>query len=264
MNKKWLVLIPVLAVLAFLFYLSPPVTAITAAFSDDGVERSMATRTEATLNDIWGSPSFDVFAVGEGGTIAHYDGSEWSKMDSGVKEEFPNDLYCVWGTSASDVFAGGQVILVGKILHYDGGTWSPVWTWTLAKSTQQSLNDILGRSIKDIWGSSSSDVFAVGEDNVIVHYDGNTWSIMTNSVIESLEDRWGCSSLEGIWGSSSSNVFAVGGSGVILHYDGSTWSLGTPSLQRQADIYERQADIHMVVSGIMGLGDNYFCGFALD
>jgi hypothetical protein len=54
-----------------------------------------------TLHGIWGSSASDVFAVGEGGTILHYDGNNRSNMNSGTS--LP--LNAVWGNSASDVFA---------------------------------------------------------------------------------------------------------------------------------------------------------------
>ena len=55
------------------------------------------------LSAVWGSSGSDVFAVGGGGTILHYDGSSWSGMSSGTS----NGLAGVWGSSGSDVFAVG-------------------------------------------------------------------------------------------------------------------------------------------------------------
>lgn len=56
-----------------------------------------------TLRGVWGASGSDVFAVGEVGTIIHYDGSVWTSMDSGTTE----NLKAVWGSSGSDVFAVG-------------------------------------------------------------------------------------------------------------------------------------------------------------
>jgi photosystem II stability/assembly factor-like uncharacterized protein len=67
--------------------------------------------TKEGLNGVWGSSSSDVFVVGDGGTILHYDGSAWSAMNSGTEESFNG----VWGSSSSDVFAVGSD---GIILHY--------------------------------------------------------------------------------------------------------------------------------------------------
>ena len=73
----------------------------------------MTSGTKYPLNGVWGSSSTDVFAVGDEGTILHYDGSTWSPMESGLKKV----LNAVWGTSGTDVFVAGDG---GTILHYDG------------------------------------------------------------------------------------------------------------------------------------------------
>lgn len=154
----------------------------------------------ARLRDIWGSSNLDVFAVGDAGTILHYDGSAWSEMLSGTA----SDLRCLWGTSSYDVFAAGSE---GTVLHYDGSTWerisyNPSW-------------DLSG-----VWGTSKSDVYCVGVDGTsghegtAFHYDGSSWRIVANA------DR----RLWNVWGSSSTEVFAVGDSGRMLHYDGVAWS----------------------------------------
>jgi hypothetical protein len=52
---------------------------------------------------VWGKSAADVYAVGTGGIILHYDGKAWSPMTSGTT----NDLYSVWCNDASDVFAVG-------------------------------------------------------------------------------------------------------------------------------------------------------------
>jgi hypothetical protein len=64
-----------------------------------------------SLLSVWGSSPSNVFAVGTGGTILHYNGSMWSPMVSGTT----NFLNAVWGSSSSDVFAVGDG---GTILHY--------------------------------------------------------------------------------------------------------------------------------------------------
>src|SRR5215831_18736214 len=65
------------------------------------------------LSAIWGSEASDVWAVGDSGTILHWDGSAWSSVSSGTT----NALRAVWGSGASDVWAVGDF---GTILHWDG------------------------------------------------------------------------------------------------------------------------------------------------
>ena len=110
-----------------------------------------------------------------------------------------NDLFGVWGSSSTDVFAVG---LIGTIVHYDGSAWS-----AMSGGTTNRLDGV--------WGSSSTDVFAVGDYGTILHYNGSAWSAMSSGTT---------SHLYGVWGSSATDVFAVGDDGTILHYDGSAWS----------------------------------------
>jgi hypothetical protein len=115
-----------------------------------------------------------------------------------------------------------------------------------------------GNGLNAVWGTSSSDVFAVGGFGTIMHYDGESWSVMTSGKFCTLYDVWGSSAddvyavgswsekgvtkstilhyngrqwstvinWEGhiyrIWGSSASDIFVVGDD--ILHYDGNAWS----------------------------------------
>jgi hypothetical protein len=112
------------------------------------------------LYGIWGSSESDVFVVGEGGTILHYNGSDWSHMDSGVTET----LYRVWGSSGTDVYVVGES---GTILRYDG-SWSD-----MASDTAQTLSGV--------WGSSVNNVFAVGEEGTILHYVPDTATTTTST-----------------------------------------------------------------------------------
>ena len=141
---------------------------------------------------------------------------------------FGTRAHDVWGTSPSDVFVVGNSTdsSVGVIDHYDGSGWSTVWE---SSALAPSLD---GLALSGVWGSSPTDVFVVGEGwgsagrrEVILHYDGNSWSLMDGGTTYGLAS---------VWGSSPSDVFAVGGGwvapeyteyrGVILHYDGTSWS----------------------------------------
>jgi hypothetical protein len=170
-----------------------------AAFSADWVP--MTSGTTNTLNGIWGSSASIVFAVGDGGTILHYDGSSWSSMTSGTA----NNLNGVWGSSASDVFVVGDG---GTILHYNGSSWS-----SMASGTTYDLNAV--------WGASGSDVFAVGNMRTIIHFDGTAWSAMSPPC---------CYNFFGVWGSSGTDVYVTGFGGSVdtdhvCHYDGASWEI---------------------------------------
>ncbi|KPA15074.1 hypothetical protein MHK_004719, partial [Candidatus Magnetomorum sp. HK-1] len=183
------------------------------------------------LNDVWGSSSSDIYAVGTYGTLIHYDGTEWNSI---FVDNSPN-LYDVWGTGSNDVFVAGN----GIVLHYDGTGWTNIYSGTTLRSLWgTSGNDIFGvgssgaiahydgnswtsmtsgttNTLLNVWANNSNDVFAVGNTGTILHYDGTDWTVMTSGTTNRLD---------GVWGSSGNDVFAVGLSGTILHYDGTSWS----------------------------------------
>lgn len=115
------------------------------------------TQTFYPLNALWGSGSKDVWAVGNGGTLRHFDGTAtvWSVVESPTTE----NLHGVWGSGSNDVWAVGDN---GTFLHYDGTTW---------RASSGSFPSGKKKSLYGIWGSGSSDVWAVG-DGVVMHYAG--------------------------------------------------------------------------------------------
>ena len=142
---------------------------------------------------VWGSGPNNVFFVGGGGAIYHFDGSTLSPMTSNTTA----DLYAVWGSGPNDVYAVGAG---GVILHYDGTAWSAI-------SEVPPSGDLYG-----VGGNSASDVYAVGAGGTILHFDGNSWTAMASGAT----DR-----LSAVWGSSAADVFAVGNNGAILKHSAS-------------------------------------------
>jgi hypothetical protein len=95
---------------------------------------------------IWGSGPTDIFAVGDAGTILHYDGTAWTSMVSNTTET----LHAVGGTGPTDVFVVGDG---STILHYNGVNWMPV----RAKDTT---------TIRGLWSSPGA-TFFVGDNGSI-------------------------------------------------------------------------------------------------
>lgn len=122
--------------------------------------------------------------------------ADWTAQNSGIT----TNLYGVWGSSATNVFAVGEW---GTVLHYNGSSW-----------TVQTSATVTAEDLRSVWGSSTTDVFAVGDGGTILHTSngGITWL---------KQDSGTSSSLYGVWGSSATDIFAVGLAGTILHYSGS-------------------------------------------
>lgn len=71
------------------------------------------------LRAVWSSGANDIYTVGDVGTVVHWNGTAWSRVDVGTNF----DLLGVGGTSSSDVWIVGKG---GTVLHFDGSVWSPV------------------------------------------------------------------------------------------------------------------------------------------
>ncbi len=176
----------------------------------------MVSNTTKELNAVWGSADNNIFAVGESGTIRHYDGDGdnngspddiWEIMTSGTTVK----LLGVWGNSAT-----GHVYAVGNsdfddywkrtVLHYYEGSWH----------TEDAGN---GVPLMSSWGSSATDIKSAGSFGGLIEYNGTGWK-QTGGPTEK--------TFNAMWGSSSTNIFAVGYGGVIAHYDGTRWSIREP------------------------------------
>jgi len=151
----------------------------------------------AYLYSVWGTSTEDLFAVGYGGGIMHYDGTTWTAMASPTTDA----LYGVWGAASNDVWAVGRG---GLVLHYDGSTWTAVNVDT----------DI---ELYVAWGSGPSDVFVCGQDGAMLHFDGSTWTSMSTGLGEGTALMW-------VNGSGPNDVYACSDMGNVLHYDGATWT----------------------------------------
>lgn len=181
-----------LALCLTLFLMTPWDAAIASDW-----EIQYPSREYNTLHDIWGSSGQDVFAVGEYGTIRHFDGSTWQTMWVPTERH----LYAVWGSGGDDVFVAGEK---GTILHYDGVSWT-------------IMNSGTDKTIRAAWGAAASDVFAVGDEGLILHYDGSIWRRMESRIT---------TSLTAIWGNSGANVYVGGGGSLgysLLRFDGDAW-----------------------------------------
>ncbi len=128
------------------------------------------------------------------------DSAVWSSVESGTMDQ----IWGLWASGASDVWAGGDS---GTLLHWNGSAWSSV-TNPLSGMT---------RALRGIWASGGSDVWAVGDLGNTLHWNGSAWSSVTNPLS-------GATNLRSAWGSGASDVWATGASGAILRWNGSAWS----------------------------------------
>lgn len=160
-----------------------------------------------TITKIWGNSSDNLFFVGTNGSITHWDGVKFTRMESGTT----TDLYDISGTFNGKVYAcGGE--FSGTVLEYDGNSWKRV----------DSLSDTkVGRASV----FSNREFFAVGGGNLryIDKKRGDTCQSPPKEIMEGGFQNGIPIYIEGIRGSSRTNVFAIGGWQYVLHYNGKSW-----------------------------------------
>jgi len=156
--------------------------------------RVMAGVGPSPLYAVWGLTPRSVWAVGERGTIARFNGAAWANEASGTEAL----LMAVWGSAETDVWAvGGGGTIVRRTA---AGTWSVVPSGTSA-------------ALLSVWGSSPNDVWTVGyhpgEPNVgvILHWDGTQWRAVTADA--------STTALLSVWSSGPRDVWVVGHDGIL-------------------------------------------------
>jgi len=250
---------------------------------DGSTWSQMSSGTENDLRCLWGNSSTDVYAAGAEGAVLHYDGSTWTNLSTepawdlrGIWASSRSDIYCVggdlnygygegfilhydgsswrpemsldgmlwnvWGSSSTDIFAVGDY---GKVLHYDGVTWTQmsVWGWSARA--------------RAIWASSGQDVFVVGgeesehgdwEGSLLSHYDGTAWRPQATRMAY---PSW--TALTGVGGLSATDVYFIGewgedSDGSIRHFDGSSFGAQWGTVDEYQDVWAAAPDAVFAVS----------------
>jgi hypothetical protein len=165
----------------------------------------LATPTEATLWWIWGTSARDVYAGGEWGTLLHFDGTSWRRIDAGL--DATQTIWGIWGASDSDIWiVGGNLRSNGPgfVLRGDGQRFEPV-----------ELGEVVPNLFK-IWGRNRDEVYAVGDRGVTIQLTGGepeTQYLHPDGVTGPVQ------TLFTIAGNSSGNMVTVGGVSSALLFE---------------------------------------------
>jgi hypothetical protein len=162
------------------------------------------------INKIWGSSSSDLYVVGNNGTIVHYNGTLWTRIESGTELNI-NDI---WGdynekTGEWEILAVGGNILQGtenervilrisssqvQELNTEGTSWplSTIWfkqnrkyylagsggkfeKHNLIEKDWKPLNTMSGYLLYKIRGNRQNDVVGAGAFGEVLHFNGISW-----------------------------------------------------------------------------------------
>ncbi|MFA5419073.1 MAG: YCF48-related protein, partial [Bacteroidales bacterium] len=163
-----------------------------------------------TLNDVYFIDDTHGYAVGEDGTILFYDGTTWTAQSSSIDAN-------LMGVSFADADKGVVVGDSGKVALYNNGTWTEV-----TSGVTTDITDVAMVTENNIW--------ACGKSSKVVHYDGTTWS----------NENVGTRDYNGISFQDENNGWIVGKNGAIFHFDGAAWFEETSNTTKElksVDVY---------------------------
>ncbi len=160
------------------------------------------------INKIYGTSSSNLFIVGTGGNIVHFNGTSWTKMTSNTTV----DLQDIWGIDGSHIWATGFNSIDGHsvVLQFNGIAWS-----TIYDNANKPANQI--QYFNTGWTDNVNYLFLDGGSytNILNLHDGSfkrTDSLSSNEVF--------C-----IRGINRNDIFRVGYGGETAHYNGVSWYL---------------------------------------
>lgn len=151
--------------------------------------------TKVSLYSVFMVSQGDGWAVGDEGTIIHWDGGKWSNVTSPVVSR----LNSVFMFNASDGWAVGYE---GAIIHWDGTSWTSL-TFPGAQLTSVSM-------------INTNDAWAVGGGSIL-HWNGVTWNAVGGPA--NMRPLWSVSMFD------TNDGWAVGEGGTIIRWNGSQWSI---------------------------------------
>ncbi len=154
----------------------------------------------------WGVSSRDIYFAGYRGSLVHFDGNSWQKIESGTT----TDLQDVWGTSdGKTVWTCGSTPdgFHSVLLKYENGNCRTLWTrdGVIAASP-------FGYDVGSVWRSSST---YVTSDHGIYRLDNDTTNIKAMGGYPGFFTR--------MRGNADNDIVAIGRTSIIWHYNGSSW-----------------------------------------
>ena len=128
----------------------------------------------AALYGVWGSSSSDIFAVGTAGRIFHFDGTNWTPMNSATSAK----LTRVSGSGPKDVYAAGDTAVV----HFDGTSWKLVTSDLTIDKPFPGYQSPLNFFQTALWGVNPNEVYYGLWNGQILRGGGPYWGASLASV----------------------------------------------------------------------------------
>ena len=176
-------------------------------------------------NKIWGSSSNDLYVVGNNGNIAHYNGTTWTKIESGTTLHL-TDIY---GDSEGNIYASGVDISLAKgvvVKSNSTNNWNVIIEGEIINESQL-FEKLFGR-LGTLWVDEIGTLY-VGAD-FLYHFKNKKWNFV-RSLPENYigGNQYYIGYLYSIRGNKSNDIIIAGDRNTLRHFNGINWAeVGIP------------------------------------
>lgn len=166
------------------------------------------------IDKIWGTSNSNLFAVGHGGAVAHYNGSQWRRIESGTKVHIKD----VWGII--DKKTGEEVVLCAVSDYFEVSERKILRIFPTGRI--DSVPWRADKTVESIWFETPEKLYAVG-GGVFVSDSGKPWVEITGNELPRIYSAR-------VRGQKNNDVFVAMNYGVTAHFNGKRWKTWTEPL----------------------------------
>ncbi|MFZ2324731.1 MAG: hypothetical protein WAV89_13670, partial [Ignavibacteriaceae bacterium] len=208
-----------------------------------------------SVNKIWGSSGNDLYAVGNAGSIARYNGNNWNKLISGT-EYYLSDIV---GSNNGEVFIIGNKSseAKGMVIKSKNGINFNTLVESETVSESQIFKPKLNGSLTSIWLDQNNTLYVAGD--FFYRYKLNKWNYVTSFPNNFIGGNYYANHfgfLTGICGNKSNDMWVIGERNTVRHFNGITWKqIGLP-YDPNNDIIWLDVDVKNNIVAIVGSKGN--------
>ncbi|MDP1994126.1 MAG: hypothetical protein Q8K40_02660, partial [Ignavibacteria bacterium] len=181
-----------------------------------------------SLSKVWGTSSSNIYFSGQNGSLAHYNGKSWQKIESGT------DFYLldIYGTTAGDIYSAGLKVSEAKgivLRRNKSGQFETMVEGDIV-SKEELFNPKLYGSLSSVWVDENNVIYTGG--NLFYQFKNNRWDYVKSlpeNYIGGNPGTYYRGYIGSVRGNASNDMIIAGDRNTLKHFNGVDWQqLGLP------------------------------------
>lgn len=159
-------------------------------------------------NALWGISSKDLFVVGNGGNIAHYNGSNWRKIESGAEL----NIYDIYGDFNPKTNSYEIVAVAADLLSNSGRAILKIENGKVTHNNSESIT----QPLQSLWFKSNRKYYIVGSGIYVKNsLNEDSWKRLSRDISIYFKNS--------IVAQEINDIIITGAFNEVLHYNGISW-----------------------------------------